>query len=108
MSLFSFKSRIAGRNATVEIHEDRIEWIRTGHSIPAILWTFGLILLVTPRAHTEMIPLRMVTSISSAPSGLLNDELRVSTATNTINLRASKANASRAKDIIQSRLLALK
>lgn len=106
-ALMTFTSHIAGKNATVEIHEDRIEWEQQGRVSAAKVLT-GAALLAGARkgSSTEMIPIRHVTSVTTRKDGLRNYAVSIVTAGNTIDMRVSKDEAARVKDTITRLMLA--
>lgn len=87
---YTFKSRIDGKNADVEIWADRIEWSVTSK--------------VTRRKDTQMIPLRSVTSIQSGRDGLTNHKVTVHAGAQAIEMRADKGTCEHVKQLV-SRLM---
>ena len=104
-ALMTFTSHIAGKNATVEIHEDRIEWERQG-KVSALKLATGAALVTGARkgGSTEMIPIRHITSVTTRKDGLRNHAVSIATAGNTIDMRVSKDEADQIKATI-SRLM---
>lgn len=101
-ALLSFTSHVAGKNARVELFEDRVEWSRAGISggkATAAVFTAGLSALATGLRNkdTEMIPLRSVSSVTSK-KGMMNTTVSVITPGNTIDFRVSHGEAQSFKD----------
>ena len=106
-ALMTFTSHIAGKNATVEIHEDRIEWQQQGKvSAAKVLTGAALIAGVRKGGSTEMIPIRHITSVTTRKDGLRNHAVSIVTAGNTIDMRVSKDEAQRVKDTVTRLMLA--
>lgn len=89
--LMTFKSRIAGKNADVNIYADRIEW---GHQTR-----------FTKSRSDEMIPVRSISSVTSGKDGLTNYKVSVITAGNTIDFRTSRNLADQAKNLLSQLML---
>lgn len=111
-ALMKFTSHIAGKNATVEIHEDRIEWAQEGRArVGLAIATAGLSAaapgLRRRGGRTEMIPIRQITSVTTRKDGLRNYAVSIVTAGNTIDMRVSKDEAQQAKDLITRQMLAV-
>lgn len=106
-ALMSFTSHVQGVNAKVSVYPDRIEWERAGRvsmtraGLAAV--TLGASALaggVRKGGGTEMIPIRAITSVTSAKDGLTNWKVSVITAGNSIDMRVSKAEAQQLRDTI--------
>lgn len=86
----TFKSKIDGKNADVEIWSDRIEWSVTS--------------TITRRRDTQMIPLRSVTSIQSSRDGMTHHKVTVHAGAQAIEMRSDKATCEKVKTLV-SRLM---
>lgn len=97
-ALMEFTSHIAGKNARVAIHPDRIEWEREGR-ITATRALGGALLTGSLRkgGATEMMPIRAITSVTTRKDGLRNYAVSVIAAGNTIDMRVSKDEAEQIK-----------
>lgn len=73
-----FTSHIDGRNATVCIYPDRIEWRKRS---------------LVGRGDTAMIPVRQIQGVTSQRAGLLYRLVQVKTGSGTIGFRVAKAQA---------------
>lgn len=106
-ALMTFTSHIAGKNAEVEIHEDRIEWTQQG-KISALKIATGAALVAGARkgGGSEMIPIRAITSVTTRKDGLRNHAVSIITAGNTIDMRVSKEEAERIKATVTRLMLA--
>lgn len=93
-TLMEFTSHIAGKNAKVTIHDDRIEWT-----------TPGKLTLSGRQPQSEMIPVRAITSVSSRRDGLRYHAVSIITAGNTVDMRVSKDEAAKVKDTITRLIL---
>lgn len=111
--LYTFTSHIAGKNAKVSIHVDRVEWEVargvSGAKVTAGVLTGGLSMLATGvkngKAGTEMIPVKSITSVTTARDGMLNSKVSVITAGNTVDFRVSHAEAKIVKDTLTQLIL---
>ena len=92
----AFKSHIDGKNADVTIHADRIEWALEAPKLSVFRKQRG----------SEMIPMRMVSSVATQKDGLRHTIVRVISAGNTIDFRVSHAEAKQIKDLLTGLLLA--
>lgn len=105
-ALMTFTSHIAGKNATVEVHEDRIEWQQQGRvSAAKVLTGVALVAGVRKGASTEMIPIRQITSVTTRKDGLRNYAVSIVTAGNTIDMRVSKDEAEQVKATVTRLML---
>lgn len=86
----SFKSHINGKNAEVTIHPDRIEWSLSG--------------LFRQKA-SEMIPMKMVTSVSTKKNGLRYTSVIVNASGNILDFRVSHDEAKKIKSILTNLIL---
>lgn len=103
----TFTSHIAGKNATVEIHEDRIEWQQQGKvSAMKVMTGAALVAGVRKGGSSEMIPIRHITSVTTRKDGLRNYAVSIVTAGNTIDMRVSKDEAERVKSTVTRLMLA--
>lgn len=94
----TFTSHIAGKNATVAIHSDRIEWERQGRvSATRVLTGAALITGARKGGSTEMIPVRAISSVTTRKDGMLNYAVSIIASGNTIDMRVSKAEAEQIK-----------
>lgn len=103
----TFKSHIAGKNADVAIYPDRIEWERQGR-ITATRALGGALLTGSLRkgGSTEMIPIRALTSVTTAKDGITNYKVTLIAPGNTIEMRVPKAVAERVKATVTQLMLA--
>jgi hypothetical protein len=85
--LLSFPSHIHGKNATVQIYPDRIEWDHKGDRSKL---TMGM---TRKRGSHETIAARQITSVRSTRSGMLNTAVTVRTAGGDVEFRVSKGDA---------------
>ena len=111
-ALLTLKSHVDGKNADVEIFPDRIEWARAGglsaSRLTAATFTFGASLIKTgvrKGGATEMIPVKAMTSVTSAKDGLRFYKLVVVAAGNTVEFRVDKAGAEAAKVLLTQLIL---
>ena len=102
------KSRIDGKNADVNIYNNRVEWAKephsTGYNITALILavcTVGISLIwMRPSFKTqssEVIPASKITSIQTKKDGPVNTKVTVITSGNTIEFRTSHDKASAIK-----------
>lgn len=106
-ALMTFTSHIAGKNATVAIYPDRIEWEQQGKISAAKVLT-GAALLAGARkgSSTEMIPIKHITSVTTRKDGLVNYAVSIITAGNTVDMRVSKSEAEQIKSTVTRLMLA--
>jgi hypothetical protein len=99
--LYQFTSHIAGKNATVRIYPDRVEWEKqrgvSGGKVTAGIMTAGISMLATGvkngKAGSEMIPVKSMTSVTTARDGMLNSKVSIITSGNTVDMRVSHKEA---------------
>jgi hypothetical protein len=111
--LMQFKSHIAGKNATVRVFPDRIDWERpralSGGKLTAGLLTVGTSLLATGvrsgKAGTEMIPIKNIASVTTQRDGFLYTAVRVITSGNTIDFRVGHSEAGPIKGLLTELVL---
>lgn len=84
-----FTSHVKGKNATVSVYADRIEWAQKG---------------LGKKAH-EVIPMRAITSVSLTKAGLGFRAVQVITAGNTIDFRVDKRRADEVRQVLTDLLL---
>lgn len=109
--LYEFTSHIAGKNAKVAIFSDRLEWRVdrgvSGAKVTAGIMTAGLSVFATGvkngKTGTEMIPIKAMSSVTTARDGMLNSKVSVITSGNTIDFRVSHKEA----EVVKSTLTAL-
>lgn len=108
-ALLEITSHIDGKNAQVRVYPDRIEWERgksvSAGKLTAGVLTGGMSLLATgvgtrKGAGVEVIPMRSITSVTQRRDTMANDVVSVITAGNTIDMRCSKAEAGRLRQMI--------
>lgn len=116
--LYEIVSHIDGKNATVKLWPDRIEWERgrgvSGGKITAGVLTGGLSLLATGvkggKDAYEMLPLDQITSVSNRKDGMLYHLVEVQTAGGTVGFRVNRDNAASFRkailDLMQTRAAA--
>ena len=105
--LMSFTSHVDGRNAHVDLFEDRLEWTRTGSA--AARWTkasltMGASLLAGRKRETETVPVRAITNVSTKRDGLLNTVVNVATASGTVSFRVSHSEAEQIRSTLMGLL----
>lgn len=106
-ALMTFTSHIAGKNATVEIHNDRIEWEQKGRmTATRVLSGAALVGHGRKGGGTEMIPIRAITSVTTKKDGFANHAVSIITGGNTIDMRVSKAEAEQIKSTLTRLMLA--
>jgi hypothetical protein len=93
---YTFKSHVGGKNADVTIHADRIEWALEASKLS----------MSRKQRGSEMIPMRMVSSVATHKNGLRFTIVRVISAGNTIDFRVGHAQAKDIKDRLTQLLLA--
>lgn len=87
--LLTFASHIAGKNASVTIYPDRLEWTRSG------LMTLG-------RSSHEVVPIRSITSVSSKRSGIARTVVQIVTAGGTtLDLHVGNRDVDRVKSLLR-------
>lgn len=94
--LLSFTSHIAGKNARVELHPDRLEWVRTGSTIGRVATataTMGVSLLAGRKEARETVLVRSISNVSMKRDGLINSIVSVSTAAQAVDFRCSHGEA---------------
>ena len=97
-ALMTVTSHIGGKNATVAIYPDRIEWERKGRVTATRLMT-GAALVGKARkgGSTEMMPIRAITSVTTKKDGLTQWAVQVIAPGNTLDMRVSKDEAEQIK-----------
>jgi hypothetical protein len=108
--LYEFTSHIDGKNAKVRIWPDRIEWERKAVSsgkITAGILTLGVSTVFTGvRGHdTDMIPIAMITSVTSKKGMGSNTVVSVFTSAGAVEFRVSHKEASIARDTLNRLIL---
>lgn len=95
-------SKIAGKNATIALYPDRLEWERAGMSGGAKaalgVATLGVSLAATGVSHkreTEMVPLRAISHVSTKRDGLRNTLVTLTTAGGDVEVRCGHDDAKR-------------
>ncbi|NHB84696.1 hypothetical protein G7085_08965 [Tessaracoccus sp. HDW20] len=104
-ALTEFTSHITGKNAKVRLWPDRIEWELVGRmstGAKAVLGaaTMGMSLLATGvrgKRETNMILVRSITGVTTRKSGLMQNEVVVSTPAGTVDFRCSTSEAAEFK-----------
>ena len=90
--LDQFASHIEGKNATVKVYADRIEWDRPR--------TFGKKI-----RGTEMIAVKSMSSVTTKRDGFAYTKVSVITSGNTVDFRVSHADAKQVKDVLTQLIL---
>lgn len=112
--LYVFTSHIDGKNAKVSLYPDRLEWARprsmSGGKLLMGTLTGGASLLATgvkdnKSGGTEMIPVKMMTSVSVARDGMLNSKVLVTVSGNVVDFRVSHAEAKTIKEHLTQLIL---
>lgn len=109
--IMQFDSHVAGKNATVTLWPNRIEWVQggflgTGGKAALGAVTLGASLAATGlrgKKDTQTILLRSVSGVTTKKSGLTKTEVNVATPAGIITFRCSGSEASQ----FQSHLLNL-
>jgi hypothetical protein len=113
--LHEFTSHIDGKNATVRIYPDRIEWSRarslSAGKLTAGALTLGMSTLATgvrdgKSGGTEMIPVKSMSSVTTRRDGMLNTIVSVITTGNTVDFRVSHKEAEQVRDVLTRLILA--
>jgi hypothetical protein len=105
-ALHTFTSHINGKNATVAIFDDRIEWEKPqSRSVSATVLTLGANYLAKRGKDTEMIPVKNITSVKTKRDGLVNTLVQVITSGNTIDFRVSHKEAEQVKQVLNRLIL---
>lgn len=91
--LAEFKAMVEGKNATVKIWPDRIEYSKPRSAI-------------SRRSDDEMIPMRNVSAVTSKKAGIGRTLVSVITSGHTIEFRVLNDQATAMKSIIQGQMLA--
>lgn len=102
--LMSFASHIDGKNASVVLYPDRIEWDRksfmsTGAKVATGVMTGGMSLLATGikgKHESNMILLRAVQGVTTK-KGLLNTQVNVAAGASSISFNCSHGEAEQFK-----------
>lgn len=106
--ILTFTSHIDGKNAKVSVFADRIEWIKprglSGGKLTAGVLTGGVSLLATGvkngKTGTEMIPVKSISSVTTARDGMMNTKVSVITSGNTVDFRVSHSEAAQVKQVL--------
>lgn len=91
--LLRFTSHIDGRNATLSVYPDRVEWERPRG--------VGL----TNKSGTEMIPVKAISSVTTKKDGFTKAKLVMIVSGNTIEARLSPKEADEAKQTLTALIL---
>ncbi|ALV45843.1 hypothetical protein MB46_10465 [Arthrobacter alpinus] len=112
--LYVFTSHIDGKNAKVALYTDRLEWTRprsmSGGKLLLGTLTAGASLLATGvkdgrSGGAEMIPVKMMTSVSVARDGMMNSKVLVTVSGNVVDFRVSHAEAKNVKEHLTKLIL---
>jgi hypothetical protein len=110
--LMTFKSHVDGKNADVAIYVDRIEWGQAGGvsltRLAAGTMTMGASLLKTGVRRggaSEMMPIKSVSSVTTAKDGLRFYKVVVICSGNTVEFRIDKADGETAKTLLTQLIL---
>jgi Short C-terminal domain len=105
--MMTFKSHVDGKNADVAIYVDRIEWGQMGGvsltRLAAGAATMGVSLLKTgvrKGGASEMIPVKSMSSVTTAKDGLRFHKVVVICSGNTVEFRINKAEGEAAKALL--------
>lgn len=91
--LLTFASHVAGKNATVVVYPDRVEWTRAG------LMTLG-------RSSSEIIPIRSISSVSAKRGGLVRTVVQVvTTGGKSIDFHVGNRDVERVKTLLSELVL---
>lgn len=105
--LLSLTSHIAGKNAKVQVFPDRVEWnwagwMSTGAKAATALATGGLSYLATGvrgKRGGEVIPIGSISYVA-VKNSRLQDYVVITSAGGNVEMRVSRAEANRLKDLI--------
>ena len=106
--IYTFVSHINGKNATVEIYPDHIEWNRKGSKIgyaAKATATFGISMLGGKKEQNEMVPVRAISTVSTKRDGLMNSKVVLHTVGGVLEFRVSHSEAKIVKEHIMSILV---
>jgi len=108
--LYAFVSHIDGKNARVEVFQDRIEWERkavSGGKVAAGILTMGMSAVFTGvrGKNTDMVPIRMVSGVTSKKGAGLNTVVRIATAGGQLEFRTGHKEAEQVKQLVQRLML---
>lgn len=103
----TFTSHISGKNATVEVYPDRVEWLwkgwmSTGAKAATALMTGGMSYLATGvrgQRGSESIPISAITHVASK-THRFQDYVVLSTSGGNVEMRVSKAEADALKKLL--------
>src|SRR6478736_4955846 len=106
--LMEFTSHIEGKNATVSVYTDRVEWLKprgvSGAKVTAGLLTLGMSTLATGLksgdSGTEMIPVKAISSVTTKRDGMRNSIVSVIASGNTVDFRISHKEAEMVKSTL--------
>lgn len=106
--LIEFDSHVAGKNATVRLWPDRVEWkqggwMGSGSKAALGALTFGASLVVTGvrgKKDESMIPVRSINSVTNKKSGLTKTMVVVNTSGGAIEFRCSGSQAEKFKSLL--------
>lgn len=108
--LYEITSHIEGKNAKVRVYPEYVEWERgksvSGAKVTAAILTGGMSAAATglrtrKNAGTETIFMRSITSVTTKRDSFANDVVKIVASGNTIDMRCSRAEAQRLKQLIQ-------
>lgn len=111
--LYSFTSHIDGRNATVNVFIDRVEWerprsISKGKMFGAVA-TLGMSAVAGVKNNktggSEMIALKAITSVTMVRDGMMWTKISVIASGNTIDFRVTKGSADEIKGVLTQLVL---
>lgn len=88
--LMEFASHIAGKNAQVQIHSDRVEWTKVG---------------MLGKKGSEMVPMRSISSVTTKKDGLRNAVVEVATSSGVIGMRVAHAQAEQVRRCLMDQML---
>ena len=108
----TFKSHVDGKNADVAIYVDRIEWGQAGGvsltRLAAGTMTMGASLLKTgvrKAGASEMMPIKSMSSVTTAKDGLRFHKVIVICSGNTVEFRIDKAEGEAVKTLLTQLIL---
>ncbi len=111
-SLFEFTSHIDGKNASVQIFADRVEYTKPGRvtltRLAGASMTMGTSLLATgirSGGDAEMIPIKNITSINTGKDGLRYHKVVITASNAEIEFRVDKAVADAVKVLLSQLML---
>jgi hypothetical protein len=102
--LYEFVSHIDGKNAKVQIWPDRIEWERNKVSAFKVMTGVGFVTGFKNK-NTDMVPMKMITSVTSKKGAGFNTIVSVNTAGGAVEFRVGHKEAEKARNTLNQLIL---